>query len=227
MRIISSAMLGIMALSGVTSANAQIVATRISNVGPMLPANTLVYVSLNSDLTSKRTAVGDTFDVTVTRPVIVGDYIVIPQGSLGHGRITWRTGKAVFGKSAKMQFDLTDVEVGNQTVPLSGHYRLEGKGNTGWTVGSIAAFGLAAGFFVTGKSASAFQGTQYKAFTTAPAAFTLAAAGSPAYYAAGGSVPTNIGRYASADPREAGRIAAQAQMAWAGETPPQPGFSGQ
>jgi len=222
MRLISSAALALMAVSVATSANAQIVATRIAQDGPMLPANTLVYVSLNADLTSKRTNEGDTFDVTVTRPVIVGDYIVVPQGTLGHGRITWRTGKAVFGKSAKMQFEITDLQIGTQTVPLTGRYRLEGKGNTAWTVGSIAAFGVVGGFFVTGRSASALQGTQYKAYTSAPTSFTIAEAGTPAFYAAGGTVPINIGRNSNANPYEAGRAAARAQMAAAGVTPETP-----
>jgi hypothetical protein len=212
MKSINFTLLAAAATMGLSPVSAQIVATRIAQTGPMLPANTLVYVSLNDNLTSQSTAEGDTFDVTVTRPVIVGDYIVIPQGTLGHGRITWRTGKAVFGKSAKMTFELTDLQIGNQTVPMSGHYRLEGKGNTGWTVGSIAAFGIMAGFFVTGHSAAAFQGTEYKAFTKAPTSFALADPGSSAYYAAGGNLPVNLGRNNGGAPFANGRQLAQAQM---------------
>jgi hypothetical protein len=55
-----------------------------------------------------------------------------------------------------MHFEFTDLQIGNQTVPLTGRYRIEGKGNTGWTLGAIAAAGLAGGLFVTGHSATAF-----------------------------------------------------------------------
>lgn len=216
-----------MALASLGSfpAQAQIFATKIDKANLVLPANTLVYVSLNSNLTSKRTAEGESFDVTVTRPIIVGDYIIIPAGTLGHGRVTWRTGKAVFGKSAKMHFEFTDLQIGSQTVPLTGRYRIDGKGNTGWTVGAIAAAGLVGGLFVTGHSATALQGTEYKAFTAAPTMVAFAAPGTPAYYAAGGSVPVNIGSNSGTSQFENGRRLAQAQMAAAGMTEPSTNFS--
>lgn len=224
MQKINLAALLTLAAMGSVPAEAQIVATKIDNASLVLPANTLVYVSLNSNLTSKRTAEGELFDVTVTRPIIVGDYIVIPAGTLGHGRITWRTGKAVFGKSAKMHFEFTDLQIGNQTIPLTGRYRIEGKGNTGWTLGAIAAAGLAGGLFVTGHSATAFQGTEYKAFTAGPTMVSLAAPGTPAYYASGGYVPVNVGPNNGKAPFESGRQLAQAQMAAAGMHDASAGF---
>lgn len=208
---IGAVALGSLAMSPAMS---QIVATKVDQSGLTLPANTMVYVSLNSNLTSKRTKLGDQFDVTVTRPVIVGDYVVVPQGTVGHGRITWRTGKAVFGKSAKMEFELTELDIGNTMIPLSGKYRLEGEGNTGWTIGAVVGFGIVGGL-VTGKSASAQQGTEYRAYTVAPVAFSLDNSGTQ--MAATGVAPVSIsGRGSNMSDYEKGRHAASVQMAAVG-----------
>lgn len=194
----------------ISPAYAQIVATRMVQSGPSLPPNTIVYVSLNADLTTKHTHQGDQFDVTTTRPVIVDGYVVIPQGTLGHGRISYRTGKGVMGKSAKMEFELTELEVGNQVVPIKGHYRLEGDGNTGATVGIVAAgaltgVGIIPALFVTGRSASAAQGTEYRAATSAPVTFALAD---------GPSAPVQaVRRGGNSDPYQSGRQAAALALA--------------
>ena len=115
-----------------------------------------------------------------------------------------------------MHFEFADLRIGSQTVPLTGRYRIDGKGNTGWTVGAIAAVGLIGGLFVTGHSATALQGTEYRAFTAAPTMVALAAPGTPAYFAAGGSVPVNIGRKNGTSQFENGKRLAQAQIAVAG-----------
>lgn len=199
-----------MLASAIAPAGAQTVATRLDQSGPVLPANTLVYVSLNSDLTTKHSHEGDAFDVTVSRPVIVDGYVVIPQGTLGHGHISWRTGKGAFGKSGKMEFDLTDLEIGSRRVPIKGHYRLEGDGNGGAAVGALAAGALVGagivGAFVTGKSANVAQGTEYRAFTQGPVEFAAADTASRQV----------IDRSANADPRLAGRRAAELALAATG-----------
>jgi len=151
-----------------------------AQIGNSLPANSEVWVSLNSLVSSKKmegkkTKVGDKFDVTVSRDVMMGDYIVIPRGTPGHGQIGYRTGKGAFGKSAKMEFDLVDVKVGDRFIPVSGHYRVEGEGNTGAAIGAAVAVGVF-GAFVTGKSATAAQGSEWKAYTKEPILLAVAPA---------------------------------------------------
>ena len=197
---------------------AQIVARRIDQNVLTMPANTQVFVSLNSEVTTKHTAVGDTFDVTVTRPVIVGDYIVIPQGTLGHGKIVWRTGKGVYGKSAKMKIELTDLMIGDTMVPLTGQYSFDGKGNTGWTVGVALGAAPVWALLVTGHSASIPQGTEFRAFTAAPAPFSLSNSGSQV--AAYGVAPTTVsGRGMNLSAYDAGRRTANIQMSAMGAAP--------
>ena len=129
-----------------------------------LPANTEIWLSPNQEVNSKRIKQGGKFDMTVARDVMLGDYVVIPRGARGHGQITYRTGKGAFGKSAKMEFEINEVEVNGQFIPVQGHYRIEGQGNTGATVGTAVAVGVFSAF-VTGRSAVVAQGTEYKAFT--------------------------------------------------------------
>jgi hypothetical protein len=151
----------------------QMLVVQKATVGSSLPANTEIWVSLNNSMTSKKTKTGGKFDVTVCRDVMMGDYIVIPRGTPGHGQIGYRTGKGAFGKSAKMEFDLVDVQIGGRYIPISGHYRIEGNGNTGATVGAVVAVGVF-GAFVTGHSATADQGSEWKAYTKEPIMLTLA-----------------------------------------------------
>lgn len=135
--------------------------------GSALPSNSEVWLSMDHELNSKKTKVGDKFDMTVARDVMLGQYVVIPRGTPAHGQISYRTGKGAFGKSAKMEFDLVDVVLPSRTVPVAGHYRIEGQGNTGAAVGAVVAAGVF-GAFVTGHSASATQGSEWKAATKEP-----------------------------------------------------------
>jgi hypothetical protein len=118
-----------------------------------LPANTEVVVAMNDTLTTKGKSFqeGDTFGLTVLYPVFLDDVVVIPKGARATGRISWLTSKGAFGKSGKMEIDIEYVEVNGRRIPLEGHFRQEGEGNTVATVGGVVAVGLLAGF-ITGKS---------------------------------------------------------------------------
>jgi len=147
------------------------VAPLVATVAPpapalVLPANTELRLTMNQDVTTKgdRWNEGDTFDLTLSHDVRVGDYIVIPQGSRGVGRITWLTNKGAFGKSGKMEIALEYVVVNGRNIPITGEYRQEGEGNTVATVGGVIAAGIFAGF-ITGKSGLIPQGRELVAHT--------------------------------------------------------------
>ena len=143
-----------------------------------LPANSEIWVSPNAEVNSKRIKQGDKFDMSVSRDVMLGNYVVIPRGTRAVGQISYRTGKGSFGKSGKMEFEVVDVDLGGRMIPVKGHYRIEGNGNTGATVGAVVAVGVFAAF-VTGHSASIAQGVEYKAYTTD--ALPIVTAIAPAY----------------------------------------------
>lgn len=132
--------------------------------GAVLPANTEVTLRLDQEVSSKRMKEGQQFNLSVASDVMLGNYVVIPRGTLAKGVISFRTGKGAFGKSAKMEIDLVEIILGDRRIPITGHYRQEGEGNTGATVGTAVAAGVFAAF-VTGRSAVFPQNREFKAFT--------------------------------------------------------------
>lgn len=140
-----------------------------------LPANTEVVLAMNDTLTTKggNFEEGHMFYLTVAADVKIGDYVVIPKGARGAGEVTWKTGKAVFGKSGKMEIELRYVEVGGQRINVEGKYRQEGEGNTVAAVG--AAILAAPLLFVTGKSATIPKGRELIARTRDPIPVVLPA----------------------------------------------------
>jgi hypothetical protein len=144
-----------------------------ANGQTLLPANTEVVVTLNAEVSSKKMKQGAKFDVSVARDVMIGNFVVIPRGTPGHGEITYRTGKGAFGKSAKMEIDVRTITLNGRDIPISGHYRQEGQGNTGATVAAVATVWVAAPF-ITGRSAVFEQGRELKAFTVEPLPVSLA-----------------------------------------------------
>ncbi len=140
-----------------------------------LPANTEVVLAMNDTLTTKggNFEEGHMFYLTVAADVKIGDYVVIPKGARGAGEVTWKTGKAVFGKSGKMEIELRYVEVGGQRINVEGKYRQEGEGNTVAAVG--AAILAAPLLFVTGKSATIPKGRELVARTRDPIPVVLPA----------------------------------------------------
>ena len=140
-----------------------------------LPANTEIWVSPIGEVNSKHIKQGEKFEMSVSRDVMLGNYVVIPRGTRAVGQISYRTGKGAFGKSGKMDFEVVDVDLSGRLIPVKGHYRIEGQGNTGATVGAIVAVGVFS-VFVTGHSAAIAQGTEYKAYTTDALPIVTAAA---------------------------------------------------
>jgi hypothetical protein len=152
---------------GVTSGTPTVAA------GATLPSNTEIVLRLNSELTSKKARAGDTFVGSVAQDVMLGNMVVIPRGTPAHGVVTYRTGKGSFGKSAKMNYEFRSIELNGQRLPVSGQFRQEGSGNTGATVGAVAAAGLVGGLFVTGKSAVVGTDRDLRVHTTTAIPVTL------------------------------------------------------
>ncbi|WP_380872451.1 hypothetical protein ACFB49_33880 [Sphingomonas sp. DBB INV C78] len=154
----------------------------------ILPANTELTVTPNSGVSSKTMKEGDVFTISTVYDVLMNNYIVLPKGTRGQGKVTWRTGKGAFGKSAKMDIAFEWIEIGGRRITIEGKHRQEGQGNTAATIGAVVAVGPF-GAFVTGKSAEVPNGMQLKAFTAEPIQFQangLQAAPQQASLVAGG-----------------------------------------
>jgi len=156
---------------------APIVASRPAMPEPgralLLPTNTDVLVRLDQTVSSKGHKVGDRFRLTVVQDVMLGGVVVIPRGTPAVGQIAWRTGKGMFGKSAKMEITIDRLDMNGRSVPLFGRFRAEGDGNTGATIGTAVAAGLIAAAFVTGHSAVFESGREFRVSTREAVAFTL------------------------------------------------------
>jgi hypothetical protein len=130
-----------------------------------LPANSEIAVTPSDDLTSKGIKEGHVFAITTVFDVIQNGVILIPKGTVGKATVTYRTGKGAFGKSAKMEVSFNSLDLGGRQILLTGMHRQEGDGNTGATLGAVAAAGVIGGVFVTGKSAKLPHGRQLQART--------------------------------------------------------------
>lgn len=147
-----------------------IVAQPLPQVGPgsALPSNTDVWLTLDRKLDSHDVKVGDPLTFKVARDVMLGNFIVIPRGTPANGHITLRSGRGAFGKSAKLEFDIETITLTGHAIPVSGHFRIAGDGNTGATIGAVAAAGVIGGVFVKGRSAVAAEGSEWKVATKEP-----------------------------------------------------------
>jgi hypothetical protein len=145
-----------------------------------LSTGTPITLAVSEEVTSSNHHAGDTFPLTVLNDVRIGDTIVIPRGTPAQGLITWRTGKGAFGKSGKIEFSLTHIDLNGQRLPVTGSFRQEGEGNTIATGVGIIAIGVFAGF-ITGKRARLPVGRELMAQLAQPVSFTPGGQLSPGY----------------------------------------------
>lgn len=138
-----------------------------------LPANTEIWLAPLADVSSKHIRQGGSFAMRVSRDVFVGRDLAIPRGTTATGQIVYRTGKGAFGKSGKMEFDPVQLDVAHGKVPVHGHYRVEGQGNTGAAIGVFIVAGLLGAVFVTGHSATISSNTEWRAYTGSPMQIAL------------------------------------------------------
>jgi hypothetical protein len=128
-----------------------------SPVGRSLPAGTIVQVTPTQEITSKRVEEGQKFAFLVAADVVEQGVVVIPRGSMVEGTITWKTGRAIGGKSGKFEVTFTSITVGGRQYKMAGQHRQEGRGNTvGALLGSL---------WISGRSAVMLPGQIVNALT--------------------------------------------------------------
>lgn len=131
--------------------------TAVAQSGRSMPANTLLTVTPTSEISSKKIELGTMVSFVTVGDISEGNSVVIPRGSPVKGEITFKTGKAIGGKSGKFEVSFKSVQVRGTEYPLTGMHRQEGKGNT-----VAAVFGS---MLVSGRSAVMTPGMEAKAFT--------------------------------------------------------------
>jgi hypothetical protein len=137
--------------------------TETAQVKP-LPAGTPVVVSLDTELSTQTSLLGDSFAVTVVHDVLQDGVIVIPKGTRGRGEITFVTKKGAFGKPGIIGIALRDLDLNGRQVLLDGRFREEGGNNNGAAAATMFAVGVFAAV-VKGKMAVIPAGRELKART--------------------------------------------------------------
>lgn len=128
--------------------------------GVTLPPGSEIWFSPRFPISGEKLRIGDRFELAVTRDVTLGCLVVVPRGAVGHARVVKQTSKGAFGRSGKLDFDIVDVELDGGLFRMTGHFRIEGKGNTDVTVITLAAIGAIGAAFVTGHSAALSNGVE-------------------------------------------------------------------
>ncbi len=100
---------------------------------------------------------GDQFSLVVSEDVVLGEYMIIPQGSMAYGHVRWATGNGKFGKSGKIEVALDRLTLGGKDIGLSGTHRVEGRGQL-TKIGAVVAAGPLAGL-ITGENAEITKGS--------------------------------------------------------------------
>lgn len=153
---------GTLRVPGASTA-AAVVAAPAPGMGRMMPAQTMVEVTPTQEVSSKHIEEGQQVSFATVGDVTEGGNVVIPRGSPVVGTITWKTGRAIGGKSGKFEVRFDSVRVRGQSYPMKGTYRQEGRGNTvGALLGSIV---------ITGRSAVMLPGQVVNAFTASEIAY--------------------------------------------------------
>lgn len=121
----------------------------------MLPASTTLTISPVAEITSKRIEKGDKVQFVVVNDVVENGTVAIQRGTNVQGIITFKTGRAIGGKSGKFEVTFEQINVKGRNYKLSGMHRQEGSGNSvGALLGSMVVTGRSA-VMTPGQTATA------------------------------------------------------------------------
>lgn len=144
---------------------APVVATIQPQTATVVKAGTEIELRTRDALTSKKkkSKVGDRFELEVSKPLMIGNVTVIPEGSKAIGEVTMMKNKGMWGKRGRLSARVLGVRVGDRQIRLTGTFDDAGSAGTAGVVGAAVVIPVA-GFFVTGTSAEIPAGTKVKAF---------------------------------------------------------------
>jgi hypothetical protein len=113
-----------------------------------VPSGTTLTLALTTPLTTKTAQIGDTFAAVVTAPIITGNRVVIPEGTVvyGHVAATQQPGKLSGRGMMQLAFDDMEFDGRRYNVASVGD-SIWGKGGTAKDAGMVAG-GAAVGAIV-------------------------------------------------------------------------------
>jgi hypothetical protein len=140
-----------------------------------IPAGTHISIRTGQELSSGTAKVGDRFDATLTRALVVGGKTVAKAGAPARGKVTLAKSSGRLHAPGQLSVRLTSVQVEGKMVPIStASYHVEGKSHTksnATKIGGGAAIGaLIGGLAGGGKGAAIGAGAGGAAGTGVAAA---------------------------------------------------------
>jgi hypothetical protein len=140
-----------------------------------IPAGTHITVHIAQELTSGTAQVGDHFDATLSRSLVVNGKTLAQAGAPARGKVTLAKSSGRLHAPGQLSVRLTSVQVDGKMVPIStGSYHVEGKSHTksnATKIGGGAAVGaLIGGLAGGGKGAAIGAGAGGAAGTGVAAA---------------------------------------------------------
>jgi hypothetical protein len=140
-----------------------------------IPAGTHISVRVGQELSSGTAKVGDRFDATLARDLVVSGKTLAKAGAPARGKVTAAKPSGRLHAPGQLSVRLTSVQAGGKTVPVStGNYHIEGKSHTksnATKIGGGAALGaLIGGIAGGGKGAAIGAGAGGAAGTGVAAA---------------------------------------------------------
>jgi len=123
-----------------------------------IPAGTRVTVRLAQSLSSKTANTGDSFDATVTSPIVVNGKTLVPTGSTASGTVTASNAQGKFKGAAVLSLKLTTLRVLGRPTQIDSNTwsrTISGKGKrtAGFIGGGAGAGALIGGLAGGGKGA--------------------------------------------------------------------------
>lgn len=135
----------------------------------ILPKDTVFKISLNEDVSSKTSKVGDPVTFTVEEDVKVNDVLVLPRGAQGSGVITKVSRPKMFGRSGALDISFDQVfSIDDEVIPTvlgpesKEKLKMEAAAIGASAIGALALgpIGLVGGLFVKGKDVDIPAGSQ-------------------------------------------------------------------
>lgn len=128
-------------------------------VAQTIPAGTPVTVRIGSEISSGTAKVGNTFDGTLAKKLVVGGKTIAAAGTPVRGKVTLAKSSGRLHAPGQLSIRLTSVQVNGRMVAVSsGSYHVTGKGHmksNATKIGGGAAAGAVIGALAGGGKGAA------------------------------------------------------------------------
>jgi hypothetical protein len=124
----------------------------------VVPDGTKLQLSLVTPASSETSNVGDPVEATVEEPVKIDDVVVLPEGSVVHGKVTDATSAGKVKGRAGLALHFDTIVVGGERYPISLGIAVEApstKGKDAATIGISAGAGAIIGGILGGGKGAA------------------------------------------------------------------------